>query len=332
MKNIIKFYKKHPELFWQNILISVVALRYRTSGFVSGIRFVDEIPENHIFQTKSIVINPKDKTKFQILCDFALFRLVAALLLFISILFSFAAKAQNEKAFEKYLFISESADTLPYRLMRPIVNDSEKKYPLILFLHGAGERGRNNTSQLGNSVLSWSSDSFRIINPCYVLCPQCAPGYRWVEVDWKLPGHVQPEKPSAYLSRTMLLLDSLAKNLNIDTCRIYITGLSMGGFGTWDAISRWHSGFAAAVPVCGGGDTAKAALIKDIPVWAFHGSDDKVVMTSRSRDMINAIRKAGGNPEYTEYPGTGHNAWDKTYSNPEMFRWLFSQSKAKRIK
>ena len=102
----------------------------------------------------------------------------------------------------------------------------------------------------------------------------------------------------------------------------------MGGFGTWDAISRWPWKFAAAVPVCGGGDTAKASLIKNIPIWAFHGSDDKVVMTSRSRDMISAIKKKGGNPNYTEYPQTGHDAWKKAYADMNMYLWLFSQSKA----
>jgi len=106
----------------------------------------------------------------------------------------------------------------------------------------------------------------------------------------------------------------------------------MGGFGTWDAISRWTSLFAAAVPVCGGGDTAKASSIKDIPLWAFHGDKDKVVLTSRSRDMIAALKKHGGNPSYTEYLNTGHNAWTATYSNPELFKWLFAQSKSKKKK
>ena len=139
-----------------------------------------------------------------------------------------------------------------------------------------------------------------------------------------------PKQPSVYLARTMFLIDSLVKNLNIDKNRIYITGLSMGGFGVWDAISRWPDKFAAAVPVCGGGDTAKAAMIKDIPIWTFHGDKDNLVMTSRSRDMIAAIKKAGGNPKYTEYTATGHNAWDKAYSEKDMYLWLFSQTKLKR--
>ena len=107
----------------------------------------------------------------------------------------------------------------------------------------------------------------------------------------------------------------------------------MGGFGTWDAISRYPFKFAAAVPVCGGGDTAKAPIIKDIPVWAFHGGKDKLVMTSCSREMIAAIKKAGGNPKYTEYPDTGHDAWKKAYKDKEnVLSWLFFANKRATIK
>lgn len=246
--------------------------------------------------------------------------------------FTEKVSSQNESDFEKKLFISGTSDTLPYRLLKPSAMDTSKKYPIVLFLHGAGERGNDNSSQLKNGAMNFASSLNKKIFPCYVIAPQCANGYRWVEVDWKLPSHVQPEKPSVYLSRTMLLLDSLSKVLNIDTSRIYITGLSMGGFGTWDAISRWPEKFAAAVPVCGGGDTSKAELIKNIPIWAFHGGADKVVMTSRSRDMIAAIKKEGGDPKYTEYPNTGHNAWTNTYGNIEMLQWLFSQSLTNRKK
>ncbi|HNW97392.1 MAG TPA: prolyl oligopeptidase family serine peptidase [Bacteroidales bacterium] len=234
---------------------------------------------------------------------------------------------QNDSIFEKHIFVSFSNDSLPYRFMRPQQCDSSKKYPLVIFLHGAGERGNDNTMQLTNGAKKFASDSNREKYPCYLLAPQCAKGFRWTETDWKLPSHTMPSSPSIYLKRTMLLLDSLIKNLNIDTNRIYITGLSMGGFGTWDAICRWPEKFAAAVPVCGGADTAKAAVVKNIPVWAFHGEMDKLVMVSRSRNMINAIIKAGGNPKYTEYPGIAHNCWVNAYAEPEMYKWMFAQSR-----
>ncbi len=172
------------------------------------------------------------------------------LLCCVSGLFSFCGVAgQSESVFEKKNFCNRPGDTLYYRLMQPIYNDTTKKYPIVLFLHGAGEKGKDNNSQLVNGVLNFASPLNRKIFPCYMIVPQCATGYSWVETDWNLPSHIQPEKPSVYLERTMYLLDSLTKKLNIDTNRIYITGLSMGGFGTWDAISRWPWKFAAAVPV-----------------------------------------------------------------------------------
>lgn len=235
--------------------------------------------------------------------------------------------SQNDSLFEKHVFFINQNDSIPYRFMRPQTPDTLTNYPLVLFLHGAGERGTDNNMQLVNGAKNFASDSNRSKYPCYMLVPQCANGYRWCETDWKLPSHTMPESPSVYLSRTMILLDSLIKTLNIDTNRIYITGLSMGGFGTWDAICRWPGRFAAAVPVCGGGDTAKALLIKNIPVWDFHGDADKVVMVSRSRNMISALKKAGGNPKYTEYKGVAHNCWSGTYSDPAMIEWMFSQNK-----
>lgn len=109
--------------------------------------------------------------------------------------------------------------------------------------------------------------------------------------------------------------------------RIYLTGLSMGGFGVWDAMQRKPTWFAAAVPICGGGDPTFASAIAPIPVWAFHGDSDPAVKPKRSRDMIAALKAAGGQPKYTEYPNTGHNSWTETYKNREMYAWLFSQKR-----
>ena len=234
--------------------------------------------------------------------------------------------------FEKHTYIPKEGDSLLYRLMRPLNNDESQKYALVLFLHGAGERGNDNSLQLTNGVNNFASNLNRKLFPCYVVVPQCEKGYRWVETDWKLPSHTMPDTPSVYLNYTIKLIDSLIKNLNIDPKRIYITGISMGGFGTWDAISRWPKKFAAAVPVCGGADTSKAGIIKDIPIWAFHGEKDQVVLTSRSRNMIQALKKAGGNPKYTEYPELGHNIWGKVYTNQDLLIWLFSQTLANQKK
>lgn len=129
------------------------------------------------------------------------------------------------------------------------------------------------------------------------------------------------------MALTIGLLQKLQATLPVDTARIYITGLSMGGFGTWDIVQRMPNTFAAAMPVCGGGDTEMANAIKNVPIWVFHGGSDNVVKTSRSRDMIAALKKAGGKPLYTEYKGVGHVCWGQTYANKEVLNWLFGQRK-----
>lgn len=235
--------------------------------------------------------------------------------------------AQPNNLFEKGSYIPKTGDTLLYRLLRPQNSDSTKKYPLVLFLHGAGERGKDNEKQLLHGVCNFASTDNLQNYPCYIIAPQCPLNFRWVETDWKLPSHIQAEEPALYLQKAIRLLDTLCKSLNVDTNRIYITGLSMGGFGVWDAACRYHEKFAAAVPVCGGGDTSKAVLLKNIPVWAFHGSQDNLVMPQRSRDMIQAMKNCGGNPKYTEYPDVGHGAWVPAYKDAELYKWLFKQSR-----
>jgi predicted peptidase len=134
-----------------------------------------------------------------------------------------------------------------------------------------------------------------------------------------------PKEISVPERLTMLVLDSLQRVLSADANRIYITGLSMGGFGTWDLISRYPGKFACAVPLCGGGDEKMAPRLSKIPIWAFHGDADKVVMPWRSTNMVAAINAAGGNAKLTFYKGGTHNCWDATYRNPDVFRWMFRQ-------
>jgi predicted peptidase len=156
------------------------------------------------------------------------------------------------------------------------------------------------------------------------VAPQCPDGKRWVEVDWALDSHKQPEE-SISLTLTRELLASLQKEYRIDSKRFYVTGLSMGGYGTWDLITRTPDLFAAAAPICGGADETLAAKVTKLPIWVFHGDKDGVVKPLRSRNMVAAIEKAGGKPKYTEYPGVDHNSWTQTYANPEFMAWLFAQ-------
>jgi predicted peptidase len=240
---------------------------------------------------------------------------------------TFAQAADVRERFEKRSYVDETGATLPYRLLKPSHAADGKKYPLVIFLHGAGERGTDNVKQLVHGMADFASDEIMKKYPAFVVAPQCPEERQWVEVAWSADEHTQPKEPSVPLRQTFELIDQLAKELPIDIDRIYITGLSMGGFGTWDAIHRKPALFAAAVPVCGGGDPAGAEHMKSVPVWAFHGDADGAVKVRRSRDMIAALEAVGGTPKYTEYPGVGHDSWTATYRDPDLYAWLFAQSR-----
>ena len=221
----------------------------------------------------------------------------------------------------------ESADkkALNYRIHLPKNMDPKKRYPLVLFLHGAGERGDDNKRQLAHGAKQLLDYSEKSNNNAIIIAPQCPKNKKWVNVPWGELSHKMPEEPSDSMRLVIQLLHESFKTLPVDQNRVYVTGLSMGGFGTWDIIQRHPEIFAAAMPICGGGDTAFAEKLTKLPIWAFHGSQDKVVKTVRSRDMIAAIKKAGGKPTYTELKGIGHNSWTKAYRNQDALKWMFSQ-------
>jgi len=173
----------------------------------------------------------------------------------------------------------------------------------------------------------FASDEIMAKYPAFVIAPQCPDDRKWVEVDWRLDAHTLPESPSVSLEATLRLIEALQKEFDIDSTRIYLTGLSMGGYGVWDMLARKPELFAAAVPICGGGDPAVAAKFKDVPLWAFQGDQDDAVKPKRSREMIDALKAAGGTPKYTEYPGVGHDSWTQTYADPALYEWLFAQRK-----
>jgi predicted peptidase len=241
-------------------------------------------------------------------------------------------KPDMDKLLEKHTFTKDKA-SLPYRLLRPDGYDTggTDRYPLVVFLHGIGERGTDNQRQLRIGVEEFVKDSIRKKHPCFLAVPQCPPDKLWVNVSPRdtrgnLPLAKSPTEPTAMV---LDLNAGLCKEYRIDTDRIYLTGVSQGGYGTWDLISRKPELFAAALPVCGGGDPAQAEKLAKLPIWAFHGDADRLVPVERSRDMIAAIKKAGGKPEYTEYKGVGHDSWTPTYKNDEVLDWLFKQKKGK---
>jgi len=221
-------------------------------------------------------------------------------------------------------FKSAAGKKLPYRLFKPAGYDETKKYPLVLFLHGAGERGEDNQAQTKNGVRFFLQNQAKF--PCFIVAPQCPAKLQWVDTPWGNLKHAMPAQPTEPMQSTVELLAALQKEFAaVDSKRLYVTGLSMGGFGTWDIVSRFPKKFAAAVPICGGADEAQAPGIAKVPVWVFHGGADDVVKTVRSRNIVAALKAAGGAPKYTEYPGVGHGSWDQAYGEAELFPWLFSQ-------
>jgi predicted peptidase len=231
---------------------------------------------------------------------------------------------------EKREFTDAKGKVLRYRLLRPDVKNSDdpkKAYPLVLFLHGAGERGDDNDKQLVHGVPDFAKPAIRKEYPCFLIAPQCPAKFKWVDVDWSADSHKLPAEPTEPLRQCVELIAALQKEFAVDGKRIYVTGLSMGGYGAWDILVRHPELFAAAAPVCGGGDEATAGKIAKIPVWAFHGAKDGVVKPARSRNMVEALKKAGGTPKYTEYPTVGHDSWVPTYRDPELYKWLFAQKR-----
>lgn len=222
-------------------------------------------------------------------------------------------------------FSDEQGKTLKYRLMKPADYHPNKKYPLVVFLHGAGERGDDNVAQLKHGVKNFASDEHRKQYPCFVLVPQCPAGEKWVNVDWSSSKSDMPTDPSQSLKLTMAIVQSMIENSGVDRTRIYVTGLSMGGYGTWDALSRYSEWIAAAAPICGGGDPTQVEKFASVPIWAFHGGKDEIVRPERSRQMIEALKKIGVEAKYTEYESAGHDSWTATYADPAFHQWLFAQ-------
>lgn len=214
-----------------------------------------------------------------------------------------------------------------YRLMKPGIVDANRKYPLVVFLHGAGERGNDNQKQLAYFPTQMAQPRYRERFPCFVLAPQCRDDHKWMNADWTIPEDpTMEENPTEQIQAAMLMIETTLKNESIDPDRVYLTGLSMGGFGAFELGIRRSDLFAAIAPVCGAADPGKVGILKDKPLWIVHGSDDTVVLPDRSRSAVQALKVAGGRPVYVELPGVGHNSWTPAYNdNDGLVPWLFRQ-------
>ncbi|MFK8266640.1 carboxylesterase family protein [Capnocytophaga cynodegmi] len=241
--------------------------------------------------------------------------------------------AQND-SFSKEIFVSKTKDSLKYRLLTPDKVEKGKKYPLVLFLHGAGERGTDNESQLRNGGTLFSNPSNREKFPSFVLFPQCPPDFYWPIDKRPAEGFMDknPFEKNAPISTQLKLVDELLtnfiKNNPIDENRIYIMGLSMGGMGTFDFVCRFPNRFAAAIPICGGVNTSWLKEFRGKTKFRiYHGDIDSVVSVEFSREAYKALKESGNDVEYIEFYGVGHNSWYPAFNMPDFLPWLYQIKK-----
>jgi uncharacterized protein (TIGR03067 family) len=237
--------------------------------------------------------------------------------------------------FSKETFKSPQGGELKYRKLTPRTDGNAGPLPLIVFLHGKGERGDDNVTQLKHGLDYLASREGMLKFPATIIAPQCPIDTRWSTMLADDAREAELEaKPTEAMRLTMELIDSIQITDNVSPDRIYVTGLSMGGFGTFDLVARRPATFAAAVPLCGGCDTNPEVVqqLKKVPMWVIHGDGDKVVDVEKSRSIVKALKEAGGQPRYSELAGFGHNIWDAAYADTELYKWMFSQSRAGVIK
>ncbi|MEM8568620.1 MAG: prolyl oligopeptidase family serine peptidase [Bacteroidota bacterium] len=255
---------------------------------------------------------------------------IATLLLYVS---SFI-RAQEVTEYKKASF--KSGDfILPYRILYPVDYDTERLYPLVLFPHGAGERGSDNEKQLVHGSKLFLNAENRMKYPAIVVFPQCPKEGFWSNVDIRSGSDGTREfdfspkgNPTASMQAVLSLLDSLSELTIVDKDRVYVGGLSMGGMGTFEIVRRKPRLFAAAFPICGGGNPRDAkGYARKVPFWVFHGAKDDVVPPELSKNMVEALKTNKGDVKFTLYPEANHNSWDAAFAEPDLLPWIFSNKK-----
>jgi predicted peptidase len=241
--------------------------------------------------------------------------------------------AQDFSLFQKKWMV-QNGDTLPYRVLLPPNYDSTRTYPVLFFLHGAGERGRDNEKQLIHGSKLFVRDDIRAKFAFITILPQCPVSDYWGNV---LREHDDAGKRAFYFledglpGRYMVLLQELVRHVlevyPAKTNQVYVGGLSMGGMGTFELVRRMPNTFAAAFPICGGANPTTAKKMKTVNWWIFHGAKDDVVPPHHSAEMADALKAAGSNVRWTLFPEANHNAWDPAFAEPELLPWLFSNKR-----
>jgi predicted peptidase len=238
--------------------------------------------------------------------------------------------AQDYSLFQKKEFVGKDGKTLKYRVLYPKNYDKTKTYPLFVFLHGVGERGDNNESQLTHGATLFLDSLNREKHPAIVLFPQCPYDDAWAPMNYTVKGErefVYQHKPNESAKLVKELLDDYRKHEAVDKNRIYIGGLSMGAMGTLDIVCRYPHYFAAASAICGGTDLSRLKRIKNMPLRLYHGKDDDRVSVEFSRMAFYTLKAIGGKVEYKEYENVKHNSWDNAFAEPDFLDWFFSMKK-----
>ena len=240
--------------------------------------------------------------------------------------------AQDLDRYEKQTYVGRDGE-LPYRILLPKHYNPDIAYPLVLFLHGSGERGSDNSAQLKHGGALFASDAVRDDYPAIVVFPQCPIDGYWANMEYlQTPEGLTityPRGNTLKMEQDLLegLLKDLQKNYTVDKNRIYIGGLSMGAMGTFELVRRNPRTFAAAFAICGGANPAIAGKIDRQPWWIFHGDADQVVPIKYSQQMVDALKRIDADVQFTVYPDVVHDSWTATFANPELLSWLFAQSK-----
>lgn len=242
------------------------------------------------------------------------------------ILAPFAVGAQLTKddiEFRKKYYATKTGERLPYRLYVPLGYDANRKYPLLLWLHGGDGRGSDNVKQLngGNSIAThfWTGKDVQLNFPMFVLLPQCPSGDNWSDPDLN--------QPTKWLELTMSALADVQKEFSIDPDRLYLAGQSMGGLGVWSTLQAYPGKWAAAVILSAYDNFTDIPALAQTPLWVFQGEADETVPVTLVHDMMKQLKKAHRNLRYTEYPKTDHEVWKKAFAEPGLLAWLSAQKR-----
>ncbi|MGY3054932.1 putative peptidase [Pedobacter sp. UYEF25] len=240
--------------------------------------------------------------------------------------------AQDSTSFKEVVF-AKNEDTLSFRILYPLNFDATKKYPILFFLHGSGERGNDNRSQLVHGSAQFLKDSVRNAFPSIVIFPQCPSKDSWSDVgivtengkrtfNFKKSG-----KPTKSMHALLAVVKDFLLKDYVDKKQVYVGGLSMGGMGTYEILRRRRHTFAAAFAICGGDNLANVKKFKQVPLWIFHGAKDDVVDPAFSIAIANRLKGFGDEVKLTIYPDAGHNSWDSAFAEPKFLPWLYSHKK-----